>query len=391
MQIGMLPEHALRGTNAAQLASHPFNLTPIGTGAYQLEQIITDANGQMNAVLLRAAPTYRLRPEGQTINPIERIEFRLFADFGTAAAALQAIEIDGLAGRTRGERQRLLDTTTISAAVNLYTQIEPTLGVLIYNWERENLRLFRDQRVRVALQQGLNRASIIDRNLSSLAVPANSPLIPGSWAYLANLPWAAFDPVAAQQLISEALGGIATPTLSPDQTVEPPQPVSFTILVPDDPLLATIVQEIATQWSQLGLEVIFISEDEPTYRQRLESGDFDAALIEYSLGSTADPDVYTFWHESQLPPDGLNYGGAVDRRISELIERARREASGINRIQLYQEFQRVFAQRAIAIPLYYPLFSYAVSSQISGVQLGVMGNLSDRFRNITEWQFIPSS
>jgi peptide/nickel transport system substrate-binding protein len=391
MQIGMLPEHALRGTNAAQLASHPFNLTPIGTGAYQLEQIITDANGEMSAVLLRAAPTYRLRPEGQNISPIERIEFRLFADFGAAAAALQATEIDGLAGRTRTERQRLLDTTSVSAAVNLYTQIEPTLGVLIYNWERENLRLFRDQRVRVALQQGLTRASIIDRNLSSLAVPANSPLIPGSWAYLANLPWAAFDPGAAQQLISEALGGIATPTPSPDQTVEPPQPVSFTILVPDDPLLATIVQEITTQWSQLGLMAMFISEDETTYRQRLESGDFDAALIEYSLGSTADPDVYTFWHESQLPPDGLNYGGAVDRRISELIERARREASGINRIQLYQEFQRVFAERAIAIPLYYPLFSYSVSSQVSGIQLGVMGNLSDRFRNITEWQFIPAS
>ncbi|HRF94334.1 MAG TPA: hypothetical protein PLZ51_04030, partial [Aggregatilineales bacterium] len=63
MRIGILPEHALRGTNASQLATHPFNLAPIGTGAYQLEAIRVEA-GVIRTVDLRVSPNYRLRPEG---------------------------------------------------------------------------------------------------------------------------------------------------------------------------------------------------------------------------------------------------------------------------------------------------------------------------------------
>ncbi|MEO1646705.1 MAG: ABC transporter substrate-binding protein, partial [Chloroflexota bacterium] len=35
LTMGILPQHALVGTTASGLLEHPFNLTPIGTGAYQ--------------------------------------------------------------------------------------------------------------------------------------------------------------------------------------------------------------------------------------------------------------------------------------------------------------------------------------------------------------------
>ncbi|MEO8611970.1 MAG: ABC transporter substrate-binding protein, partial [Chloroflexota bacterium] len=171
-------------------------------------------------------------------------------------------------------------------------------------------------------------------------------------------------------------------------TEEPAPPgggkFAFTILTPDDPQLVSLAQEIAAQWSQLNITVTVETADAATYQTRLDGSDFDAALVELSLGDSADPDVYQFWDEGQYP-DGKNYGGEDDRRIAEDLERARRDPSGINRIILYDNFQRDFIERAVAIPLYYPLYTYATAPQVNGVQLGFIGSPSNRFNNIRDW------
>ncbi|MCA9915488.1 MAG: hypothetical protein KC496_19175, partial [Anaerolineae bacterium] len=158
---------------------------------------------------------------------------------------------------------------------------------------------------------------------------------------------------------------------------------SFSILTVDQPEITRIAQEIATQWSQLGLDVTVESLPFADYQMRIEAGEFQAAIVELPL--SIDPDVYAYWHSSQYP-DGLNYGGVADSRIDEILERGRRDNNGLNRDQLYQEFQQNFVSRAIAIPLYYPLFTYAVRDDVRGVQLGFIGTLADRFRTIQEWQ-----
>jgi peptide/nickel transport system substrate-binding protein len=390
LRIGILPEHALRGTHAAQLDDHPFNFSPIGTGPYQLEAF--GGTGGVQQVNLRVSPVYRQRPEGQA-NPftLERISFRLFNSFDEAVSALQAGDVDGLAAQEGSQRETLFLAAN-QGDLAMYNQIENTLGVLIFNWE--STPFFREQRVRVALETGLNRASIIERTLPNLVVPANSPLMPGSWAYIADLPWEAYDPAAAQQLLAQAVERIGRSDEASDETAdgveaestaEPPAGFfSLSILTPDDPARVRLAQEIATQWSQLNLSVSVEAADVASYQSRLEAGDFDVALVEYSLGDSADPDVYGFWHQGQYP-NGANYGGADDRRISELLERARRDPYGMNRVTEYREFQRVFAERAIALPVYYPLFTYVISPDVQGIQLGFIGLPSDRFRNIGAW------
>jgi peptide/nickel transport system substrate-binding protein len=380
LRFGILPEHALRGTTAAHIASHPFNLTPVGTGPYQLEAIRSLTGNRVEAVDLRVAPVYRSRPEGQTGYSIERISFRLYDTFDIALSALQNGDVDALAGRTRSQRAALLGLGN----VNPHTKLQPVLGALIFNWAKDSTRFFREQRVRIALQMGLDRASIIERYLSNEVVPADSPLFPGSWAYEANLSWPPPNIDAARQMIEN----VNIQSASPEATEEPASVSGgkfvFSILAPDDPKLVSVAQEIAAQWSQLNITVTVESVDAATYQSRLENGDFDSALVELSLGDSADPDVYHFWDSGQYP-DGKNYGGMDDRRIAELLERARRDPYGINRIILYGEFQRDFIERAIAIPLYYPLYTYATTPQIEGVQLGFIGSSSSRFSTIKDW------
>ncbi len=376
LRIGILPEHALAGTSAARLAAHPFNLTPVGTGPYQLEATRSLTGQRIDIVDLRAAPVYRRRLSDQSDYAIERISFHLYADFDAALAGLRTGAIDGLAARNRSERAALLDLPNVV----VHTAIDPAFGVVIFNWQRENLPVFREDRVRRALEVGSDVSALIERYLPNLAIPANSPLLPGSWAYASDLPAIPFDPAQALQLLETA--GL--------QASDEGLYFSFALLTPDDPALLSIVQELVTQWSQYNIGVTVEAVDNATYTQRLDSGDFDVALVELSLSGGADPDVYGFWHEGQYP-EGQNYGGVDDRRISELLERARRDPNGIHRMALYRQFQQEFVSRSIALPLYYPLYGYATIPTLGDVQLGFIGTPQDRFATLADWRLIGTT
>ncbi len=385
LQIGILPEHALRGTSAANLASHPFNLSPIGTGPYQLEALRSTSNNRTDIVDLRAAPVYRQRSEGQAGYALDRVSFRLYGTFDEAVNGLKNGEVDGLASRDRTESATLLDLSN----VNLHTTVEPTLGVLIFNWANDNTKFFREQRIRQALQISLNRDAIVERNLKNAvmkneAILANSPIIPGSWAYSDDLPWPKHDVVASIQLLDTSNLGKREVSQTEGSANSSGKRFSFSILTPDEPNLVSLANDIAAQWSQLNIDVTVEAVDKSNYQNRLDTGEFGAAIVELSMMGSADPDVYQFWDADQYP-DGKNYGGVDDRRIAEDLERARGDYSGINRIIRYRSFQEDFISRAIAIPLYYPLYTYAVATKIDGIQLGFIGSQSSRFNNIQDW------
>ncbi len=377
LRIGILPEHALRGTTAGQIADHPFNLAPIGTGPYQLEALRSLDGQRISIVDLRVAPVFRQRPEGQEGYAIDRVRFQFYDTFDAALNAFGAGEADGLAAPSRRERLPLLATPN----ANVETALAPTLGAVIFNWAEHSY--FREQRVRQALVTGLERAPILERALPNLVVRADSPLQPGSWAYTPELPWPQPSIETARELLATA--NIKPGSDNPEATEEPNGALlSFTILTPDDAALISVAREIAAQWSQLNINVSVESASKDEYQRRLDDGEFDAALVELALGDSADPDIYTFWDEGQYP-DGKNYGGVNDRRISEALERARRDPNGTNRIIHYHSFQKNFIERAIAIPLYYPLFTYATSTWVSGVQLGFIGTPADRFYTLKDW------
>ncbi|MBK8025699.1 MAG: hypothetical protein IPK19_30985 [Chloroflexi bacterium] len=392
LTIGILPDHALRGTDSVQLVSHPFNFAPIGTGPYQLMRIGTQEGSQPRTIELAAAPVYRQRREGQELPfSIQHITFVLYNDFDAAQAALASGEVDGLASRDRDERRALFELA-LTQNIALVNGFEPTVGMIVYNWARESTAFFREQRVRLALETGLDRAGAVERALPNLAVKTDSPLIPGNWAFLPAATLPSYNTAVAQEMLVtaaeriERLNGASDEEATSEVAGATPSTAlfTFTILTPNTPSLVSLANEIATQWSQIGLDVRVDAAEIDLYEARLRGGDFDAALVEISFSGSGDPDVYSFWHEGQYP-DGSNYGGVNDRRISEILERARREPYNINRIPDYRRFQEDFIDRAIALPIYNPLFTYALSTAVSGVQIGYLSTPANRFENIGYW------
>ena len=378
LRVPILPWHALQGTPPAQLTEHPFNLAPVGTGPWQLEALNNAEGRGLTQVDLRPAPTWHEREDAEASPDIGRMRFQVFQDYDGALAALQAGAIDGLAARTWQEREPLLAVTQ-TASLRLANTVAQTLGVLIFNWQREESSFFREQRVRLALASSIERVPVVERLLLNRAVLADSPLWPGSWGWTSALAWPAADLDAARWLLETA----RTREVATDAETAR-GPISFSILTPEDAALVGMMREFAAQWAQVDVDVRLAPEPAARYQQRLQTGDFDAALVELTAGHSSDPDIYAFWHEGQYPA-GLNHGGVDDRRVAELLERARREPYDINRAAHYAELQQVFVERAIAIPLYYPLASYATSARVRGVQLSMAGVASNRFATLHEW------
>lgn len=391
LRIGLLPEHALQGANGTLLNAHPFNLSPVGTGPYQFENLLSDGQ-RVRGVQLRAAATYAARPEAAGGYALRRLIFQCYPTYADALAAYQRGEISSIGEVPPNESVGLK-----TLGLTLYSAYRPALGTVIFNYARNEVSFFHDIRLRAALARTLDRRALIDASLADRAVAANGPVLPSSWAYNPAATCPAYDP-ADPEAAARALAQVqATPpppstpenpeTPAPDPAQSGGDTYRFQLLVTNDAGLAALAQLVVERWNTLGkirAEVVVV--DGATFRERLTAGNFDVALVELNLAPAADPDPYSLWR--QTPRDGgLNFGSLSDRAISELIESARAATNGADRAKRYADFQDLFCDRVAALPLFYPVYYYAADARLSGVQLGFMAEPSERFRTVREWRF----
>ena len=45
----------------------------------------------------------------------------------------------------------------------------------------------------------------------------------------------------------------------------------------------------------------------------------------------------------------------------------------------------IFSEELPSLPLYYPVYNYAVDDRVQGIRMGPMYDNSDRFNTITDW------
>lgn len=368
LTIGILPEHALRGASVTDLAAHPFNLSPIGAGAYQLSELRAGPSGQINAVLLQLSPLYKSTDAAQASHHLRELRFALYANAHDALQAYRRGDVDALANIA--PRAELLSLP----GARLYTSLEPSVQMLIFNW---NNPVFTDRRMRRALALSLNPA---DWLAPGQAHYADSPLMPGMSVYQPNSFWSARDPALASSLL-DALDRA-------DAADENGVPDSFTLLAEATDSQMELAQKIAAEWRALGLTIEVETVDAGKLLERLRAGEFDAAIVSQRIGG--DPDVYRHWHPAQAVK-GQNYGSAAEPEVAALLDSARRETNGITRQQLYQQFQAIFAEKAVGIPLYYPLYTMVARDTLEGIRLGYLGRASDRFRGISAWKFAATT
>jgi peptide/nickel transport system substrate-binding protein len=52
---------------------------------------------------------------------------------------------------------------------------------------------------------------------------------------------------------------------------------------------------------------------------------------------------------------------------------------------LYRNFQVIFNKQLPALPLYYPVYTYAVDRSVQGIRLGPLFDPAERLANLPTW------
>jgi len=377
--IGILPAHLLADVPAESLPRHPFNLRPIGTGIFKLEEVNAEH------ALLKANPLfYGPKPY------LNRIEFRFYPDHESVLSAYERGEVHGISrvlpeDLTRVEANPRLKL--FSARVGGYT-------LIFLNLRDPGAPFFQDKLVRQALLYGMDRQKLIDKVLKGRGLVAHSPISPGTWAYDSGVVKYGYNPERARALLTEAGWRVPNLLLSKISKTGGEDSVrgkggvrlAFTLLTDDDPLHIELAREVARQWEAIGVEAVPQVVGPGLAREFLYPRRFEALLIELELHG--DPDPYPLWHSTQTNHKGQNYAGFVNYEADRLLEEARCTTDSGRRTELYHRFQRIFADEVPSLLLYHPIYTYAVDEMVKGVQLGPLGDPSDRFRNVADWYIV---
>jgi peptide/nickel transport system substrate-binding protein len=121
--------------------------------------------------------------------------------------------------------------------------------------------------------------------------------------------------------------------------------------------------------------------------QDLTEREYQTALMDINLTRSPDPDPYPFWGQAQIQ-SGQNYSEWDNRSASEFLEQARMVVDVSERLRLYRNFQVLFMREMPSLPLFYPVYTYAITSDMNGVQLGPIFEPGDRFHNVHSWYLL---
>jgi peptide/nickel transport system substrate-binding protein len=380
LNFGILPAHLLNGKSIDEISAMDFNIQPVGSGPYAFDHLIVEDDQIVGVALKANTEYYRTAPY------IEQVTFRYYPDSASAYQAYQDQMVNGISQVSKD----ILKDVLAEPDLSVYTAREPEMSLVLFNLNKPESPFFADRDVRKALYMGINRQYLIDRILDGQALLADGPIFPDTWAYYASTEKVSYDPERAKQLLSDA--GYTLPAEGGSVRVdEDGGELSFTLLYPDDDGHRSLAEAIQRDWTALGVGVSLeaVSYDQ-LINARLGSRDYQAALVDLNMTQTPDPDPYPFWDSVQAT-GGQNYSQWDNKIVSEYLEKARTTVNKDERTRYYRSFQVVFSEEWPALPLYYPVYSYAVSSDVQGVRMGPLVEPSDRFNTVLDWYLVSQA
>jgi peptide/nickel transport system substrate-binding protein len=363
--IGILPRHHLKGLSAEALFIAPFNEQPIGTGPF----ILRTLNSQM--ALLESNPSYHW-----TEAVIAEMELRFFSDYRSAASALQDGEVQGLFLSPEASPDILEQLEQDERLQRLASQ-RNSYTLLYLNTRMPPLD---DSSVRQALLYALDREAIVAGRLDGRAQLADSPIVPGTWAYSDDVRSYQHDPEKALSLLAESGWRINSRGVLAKEGNE----LRLDLLTDDEPERIAIGQQIVEQLRAVGVDANLQSQaGSDLVHDFLLPRRFQAAIYGWDQGY--DPDPYPAWHSSQAQERGFNLAGYADQSVDRILGEARQTSDVEERKALYREFQQIFADEVPSILLFYPVYNYFVDKEVRGISLGVLFEPASRFANVHQW------
>ncbi|MCB2202794.1 peptide ABC transporter substrate-binding protein [bacterium] len=375
LTFGILPEHLLGDKGLEALIDDPYNLAPVGTGPFKFQRLLVE-NGEIVGVVLDAFDAYfQERPF------LDEFIFRYYPTSADALAAYQEGIVEGIGDID----ETILNDVLAEPDLSVYTAREPLLTMVYLNLDNAEVSFLQNPDFRRALMASINRDLIIEKVYGGQAIVAHGPVMPDTWAYYDEIERVAYDPMAAKTLFDST--GVTMDEEAAAYVTEEGLEIRLTLLYPDTPEHNSIAEQIKTNWEALGVRVTLDPKPYESVLADLTARDYQTALVDINLTRSPDPDPYPFWAQAQIQT-GQNYADWDNRSASEFLEQARMTVDMGERQRLYRNFQVLFMRELPSLPLFYPVYTYGVSSDINGISFGPIFEPADRFNNVQDWYIL---
>ena len=316
---------------------------PVGAGPFKFVEWKTNEK-----IVLEAFDDFFLgRPS------LDRIEFLVVPDEGTALAMYEAGELD-IADVPASDLTRLTEDPVLSQELLYRTRAQ----LVYFGLNMYKVPEFQDVRVRLAFNHALNRAQITEKLLFNRWAPAKGLVPPGIPEHNPDLAGYEYNPELAQQLMAEAgfPGGAGFPALK--------------------------ISSIGNYSTQIEAFAAQINENLGTNIEVavLERGEHIKGLWDHEThdifywGWTADfPSAEVWTH--QLLHGGLdsNFFGYDNPEFDAIVDAARITMDEAERISLWQQAEKIAIAEGAMVPFGYSQYIWLVKPYVEGFTFNLNG------------------
>ncbi len=352
LTFGIAPKYLWENTNPDSIILSELNLKAIGSGPFKFKSISKTKSGEIRDYVLEANNNYY---GGAPY--IKTFKFIFFPDRQESIKALNDKRVLAISSLPFFQKESLL------AKNSLYIRdlIQPQIVSLFFN-EDKNTAL-KDKDLRIALAKAINKEELINNTFNSSY-------------YLADGPFLKVSPAYNQEAITHSFSLQEATDFFKDKELK------IEITVVDAVNNLTLAEKIKDYWQAVGVQVELRVVTGEQIIEIIKERNFQVLIYGQAVGG--DPDIYAFWHSSQIK-NGSNLTGYKNESVDKLLLDARSESSEEERINKYKEVHKIIADDMPVIFLYSPAYSYIQSKDINGFSGTALINPSDRFSDINKW------
>lgn len=377
LTFGILPMHIWETIPSANAPLSDYNLKPIGSGPWQFYKLKKNKEGGVESYFLKPNPHYYgLKPY------LEKINFQFYPEFDTLISDLQSRQIDGAGYIPKEYKNKLAHNDFL----NLYSLKLPHIYSIFLNPNRN--KLFKEKYIREALEYATPKKQIIEEAIADAGQITYSPLLLADFSPerasaprdTDNLTKREFNPQRAEQILEQGgwtKGADGIYAKGKDR-------LSFTLATTDWPEYVQTAEILKTAYRQTGIELITESYNTAKIQQEyIRPRNFDALL--YGEVLVHNPDLYIFWHSSQIRDPGLNLASFENTEADKIMEELRTINDPDLRQEDYKKLEQILNQEIPVIPLYRSTYLCGVNKRIKGIETAKIVFPYERFTRLSHW------
>jgi peptide/nickel transport system substrate-binding protein len=380
LTTGIIPQHILGSVAMSDMRSISFNTTsPVGAGPFEWQAIELTGESVTNRQEVIALKPFDDYHAGKP--KLAGFVIRTFREAEQMIASFKNKELTAVSGLTQTPAELTGDPDVLTYNLPL------TAAVMAFFRTQDGL--LASPKMRQALVRGADRLGIITE-LPYATQPVLGPLLSGQLAYNPQYAQAGYDPAVAKQLFDEE--GWAVGNLG--QRYKAGAPLTFSLYFLNSPEYTSVARQLARGWQALGADVKLVPQGESDFATVLANapapgGEITYDVLLYGITIGVDPDVYVYWHSSQIDlrsPTRLNFSEYKSATADEGLVGGRTRVDPALRSAKYQPFLQAWQADAPALSLYQPRFLYLTHGQIDGLEEKPINSDAGHLKNVQNWQ-----